>query len=185
MQHELVQRAQQGDREAFGALVHGTIARLYASARLILRDADRAEDAVQDALIEAWRDIRGLRDPDRLDAWLHRLLVRSCYRAAKKERRRQITEIPLAFDHDGPVSDGLDSIGIRDQLERAFARLPADHRTILVLAYYADLSLADVSVALGIPLGTTKSRLSRATGALRAALDADERAASLATGRTA
>ena len=185
MRNELVQRAQQGDHEAFGALVHGVIARLYATARLILRDSDRAEDAVQDALIEAWRDIRGLRDPDRLDAWLHRLLVRSCYRAAKRDRRRQIVEIPLAFDHDTPVPDGLASIGIRDQLERAFARLPSDHRTILVLAYYADLSLADVSVALGIPLGTTKSRLHRATDALRAALAADERAAASPTGRTA
>jgi RNA polymerase sigma-70 factor (ECF subfamily) len=185
MQDELVRRAQQGDHEAFGALVHGALARLYATARLILRDADRAEDAVQDALIEAWRDIRGLRDPDRLDAWLHRLLVRSCYRAAKRDRTRQVVEIPLAFDHDAPVGDGFASIGVRDELERAFGRLPADHRTILVLAYYADLSLADVSVALGIPLGTTKSRLHRATDALRAALAADERAAATLTGRIA
>lgn len=84
MDHELVRRAQQGDREAFGALVHDAIARLYASARLIVRDVELAEDVVQDALIEAWRDIKGLRDPDRLDAWLHRLLVR----AATGPRRR-------------------------------------------------------------------------------------------------
>jgi len=184
MRLELVRRAQEGDHEAFGALVHGVIARLYATATLILRDPDRAEDAVQDALIQAWRDIRGLRDPDRLDAWLHRLLVRSCYRAARRHHRRRVVEIPLAFDHDTPVPDGLVSIGVRDQLERAFARLPTDHRTILVLAYYADLSLADVSVALGIPLGTTKSRLHRATDALRAALAADERSGAQ-TGRTA
>jgi RNA polymerase sigma-70 factor (ECF subfamily) len=177
MQHDLVQRAQQGDREAFGALVHASIARLYASARLIVRDADLAEDAVQDALVEAWRDVRGLRDPDRLDAWLHRLLVRSCHRAARKDRGRRVAEIPIAFDHDAPVPDGLEAIGMRDQLERAFARLPVDHRTVLVLTYYADLSLADVAIALGIPLGTTKSRLNRAMSALRASLDADERAA--------
>jgi RNA polymerase sigma-70 factor (ECF subfamily) len=82
------------------------------------------------------------------------------------------------------VPDGLVSIGVRDQLERAFARLPTDHRTILVLAYYADLPLADVSVALDIPLGTAKSRLHRATEALRAALAADERSGTQ-TGRTA
>jgi hypothetical protein len=80
---------------------------MYALARLILRDADRAQDAVQDALIEAWRDLPGLRDPDRLDAWLHGLLVRSCYRLAERERRRRIIEIPLAFDHDRPTLDGL------------------------------------------------------------------------------
>jgi RNA polymerase sigma-70 factor (ECF subfamily) len=185
MQNELVRRAQQGDHEAFGTLVHGVISRLYATSRLILRDADRAEDAVQDALVEAWRDIRGLRDPDRLDAWLHRLLVRACYRAASRDRRRRVVEIPLAFDHDAPVADGLASIGLRDQLERAFDRLSTEHRTILVLAYFADLSLADTAAVLGIPVGTAKSRLHRATEALRAALAADERAASPAIGRIA
>jgi len=184
MQQELVRRAQQGDRDAFGTLVRGAIGRLYASARLIVRDAELAEDAVQDALIEAWRDIPGLRDPDRLDAWLHRLLVRSCYRTLRSSRRRHVTEIPLAFDHDVASPDGLEVIGTRDQLERAFARLPVDHRAVLVLTYYADLSLVDVSAALGIPIGTTKSRLNRATSAVRAALDADERAM-VAAGRTA
>lgn len=185
MQHDLVQRAQRGDREAFGTLVHDAIARLYSTSRLILGDADRAEDAVQDALIEAWRDLRGLKDPDRLDAWLHRLLVRSCFRMAKRDRKRTVMEIPLAFDHDGATHDGITDIGVRDELERAFTRLAAEHRTILVLTYYADLSLADVSVALDIPLGTTKSRLHRATQALRAALAADERAGALLTGRIA
>jgi RNA polymerase sigma-70 factor (ECF subfamily) len=184
MQDELVRRAQQGDREAFGALVHACIARLHASARLIVRDAELAEDAVQDALVEAWRDIRGLRDPDRLDAWLHRLLVRSCYRAAGKSRRRLVAEIPLAFDHDAPAPDTNERVGARDELERAFARIAVDHRTILVLAYYADLSLGDISLALGIPVGTTKSRLSRATSAVRAVLEADERA-SQRTGKIA
>ena len=185
MQRELVLRAQQGDREAFGGLVRASIARLYASARLILRDGDRAEDAVQDALIEAWRDIRGLRDPDRLDAWLHRLLVRACYRAATRERQRRVTEIPLRFDHDALAPDGLATFALRDQLDAAFERLPADHRAVLVLAYYADLSLDDVAIALSIPIGTAKSRLHRATNALRAALAADERAAELSTGRIA
>lgn len=185
MQHDLVRRAQQGDHEAFAAMVHEVIGRLYATAHLIVRDPDRAEDAVQDALVAAWRDLRGLRDPDRLDAWLHRLLVRSCIRAVKRERGRDIVEIPLTFDHDAQAPDGLASLGLRDQLERAFSRLATDHRTILVLAYYADLSLADVSIALGIPVGTTKSRLHRATDSLKAALAADERAETLEAGRIA
>jgi RNA polymerase sigma-70 factor, ECF subfamily len=185
MHHELVRRAQNGDREAFGVVVREVIARLYASARLILRDPDRAQDAVQEALIEAWRDIPGLRDPDRLEAWLHRLLVRSCYRLAKRDRSRRIIEIPLAFDHDPSARDGLEGVGVRDELDRALARLSPDQRTILVLTYYADLSLADVSAALGIPIGTAKSRLHRAANALRAALAADQRAVALTTGRIA
>jgi RNA polymerase sigma-70 factor (ECF subfamily) len=185
MHHELVRRAQDGDREAFGVLVQNVIARLYASARLILRDADRAQDAVQDALIEAWRDLPGLRDPDRLDAWLHRLLVRSCYRLARRDRRRQVIEIPLTFDHDAPSFDRLEGVGLRDELDRALARLSPEQRTILVLAYYADLSLADVSAALGIPIGTTKSRVRRAADALRAALAADQRTTALTSGRIA
>ena len=181
MQHDLVRRAQQGDRDAFGALVHGVIARLYASARLIVRDSEIAQDAVQDALVEAWRDIRGLRDPDRLDAWLHRLLVRACHRAARKVRGRAVAEVAWLSDHDASVADESATIDARDELERAFARIQADHRTVLVLVYYADLSLADAAVALGIPLGTMKSRLSRAMAALRAAVDADARLG-LATG---
>jgi RNA polymerase sigma-70 factor (ECF subfamily) len=143
-----------------------------------------AEDAVQDALIEAWRDLRGLRDPDRLDAWLHRLLVRACQRAARSERRKRMAEVPLAFDHDAPAPNDLDPVVVRSDLDRAFARVAADHRTILVLAYYADLPIADVATALDIPIGTVKSRLSRATNAFRAAIAADERAATQ-PGRTA
>lgn len=172
---ELVERARRGDRAAFGTLIRGRIPRLSATASLILRDGERAEDAVQDALVEAWRDIRGLRDSDRLDAWLHRLVVRACYRASRRDRRRRTVELPLAYDHDAPAPEGLEAVETREALERAFARVPLDQRTILVLAYYADLPLTDVAAALDVPLGTVKSRLSRATGAFRAALAADDR----------
>ena len=181
---ELADRARHGDRTAFGTLIRGRIPRLYATASLILRDAEQAQDAVQDALVEAWRDIRGLRDPERLDAWLHRLVVRACYRASRRDRRRRMVELPLAYDHDAPAPEGVDHVVTRDALERAFARIPIDQRTILVLAYYADLSLADVAVALDLPLGTAKSRLHRATGAFRAALAADDRSPTPPTGRT-
>ncbi len=80
MQRELVERARSGDREAFSALAAASISRLYAVANLILRDGDRAQDAVQEALVSAWRDVRALRDPDAWDAWLNRLTVRACYR---------------------------------------------------------------------------------------------------------
>jgi RNA polymerase sigma factor (sigma-70 family) len=185
MQSDIVVRAQQGDREAFSVLAHGAGGRLYATACLILRNPHLAEDAVQDALIEAWRDIRGLRDPDRLDAWLHRLLVRACQRQARRERRRRIVETELPSWDGGRTNDATLALADRDEIERAFRRLTPDQRTILVLVYFADMPLADVSVVLGIPLGTTKSRLHRATHALRASLAADDRVAGLPDGQVA
>jgi len=93
----LVVRAQAGDHEAFSALAAGSVSRLLAAARLILRDEDRAQDAVQEAMVDAWLDVRGLRDPDRWDAWVRRLLLRGCYRAAKRERNRRVVEVPRAL----------------------------------------------------------------------------------------
>ena len=186
MQAELVARAQLGDREAFSILAHGASARLYATARLILRHPDRAEDALQDALIEAWRDIRGLRDPDRLDAWLHRVLVRSCHRQLRRDRAlRHLAEITVPELELGQTIDTRGRLADRDEIERAFRRLSDEQRTILALVYYADLALADVAIALDIPLGTVKSRLNRATAALRAALAAEARAPQLVDGQLA
>jgi RNA polymerase sigma-70 factor (ECF subfamily) len=142
---------------------------------LILRDDAQAEDAVQDALLQAWLDLRGLRDPDRFDAWLHRLLVRACYRAARRRRDREIVEIKAASTADPVTSDSQRAAAVRDQLERGFVRLSAEQRAVLVIHHYLGLSLVESAEALGIPLGTMQSRLSRATQAMRAALEADER----------
>lgn len=177
--HELVVRAQRGDVDAFSALTVGRTGRLYATARLILRDDDRAADAVQDALFEAWRNLRALRDPDRFDAWLHRVLVHSCYRAAKRDRARVVAEIRVAQDGD-TTADTQRAVAQRDQLERAFRRLTTDQRTVLVLRHYVGLTLVEAADAMGVPLGTFQSRLNRATQAMRASLEADERAADLA-----
>jgi RNA polymerase sigma-70 factor (ECF subfamily) len=126
-----------------------------------------------------------LRDPDRLDAWLHRLLVRSCYRIAKRERRRQVAEIPLGPAHEPPNQDGSRLVADRDEIERAFRRLSQDHRTVLTLVYFADLTMVDAAAALGVPVGTTKSRLHHAMNALRAALAADERVVNVLDGQPA
>ena len=174
MDRELVIRAREGDHDAFAQLAAGSIGRLNAIARLILRDYARAEDAVQDAFVDAWRDLRGLRDPDRFDAWLNRLLVRSCQNARRLDRRRTLAELPLGAE--GPaVGDTQASVEISDLLERGLSRLTIDQRTVLVLSFYLDLSLADAAAMLGIPLGTMKSRLNRAITALRATIDASER----------
>jgi RNA polymerase sigma-70 factor, ECF subfamily len=175
MRHESVRRAQEGDHEAFAAIVRDALPRLYGTARLIVRDPSLAEESVQEALLEAWRDLRGLRDVDRLDAWLHRILVRTCFRSARRYRQRAVREIPLDPGFDAVSTDAAPPVADRDSLERAFHRLTRDERTVLALVYFADMTLADASVSMGIPLGTTKSRLHHALKALRAALAADDR----------
>jgi RNA polymerase sigma-70 factor, ECF subfamily len=171
---DLVVRAREGDHEAFAQLVARSIGRLNALARLILNDYARAEDAVQDAFVDAWRDLRGLRDPDRFDAWLNRILIRSCQNARRRERRRTTIELPLATE--GPASsDAQARVADADLLERGLRRLTFEQRSVLVLTYYLDLPQAEAAATIGIPLGTMKSRLSRAIDALRAELAADER----------
>jgi RNA polymerase sigma-70 factor (ECF subfamily) len=174
MQRDLVVRAMAHDHEAFSELVRLHIDKLYAIARLILFDADRAQDATQETLILAWRDIAALRDPDRFEAWLRRLLVNACYREAKRVRKRWTMEKDvLRVDLGTPDMSGF--VADRDELERGFQRLDPDQRILLVLHYYVGLPLQDTADALGLPIGTVKSRLHRATHALRARLDADSR----------
>jgi RNA polymerase sigma-70 factor, ECF subfamily len=172
---DLVIRARGGDRDAFTELVSRSIGRLTAVARMILRDEYAAQDAVQETFIEAWRSLPGLREPDRFEAWLRRLLIRACFKGVRRTRRVDATEIRLTPADEPPVSGGERDFAIHDQLERGLARLPAEQRAVVVLVYYLDLPLADAAQAIGIPLGTTKSRLNRATQALRAALEADDR----------
>ena len=174
MDRDLVLAAQRGDEAAFVDLVRLRADRLYAIAYRVLRDVDRAEDAVQDALVIAWRDLRGLRDPDRFDAWSHRLLVRICIDQASRERRRaaNLRVLPI----DGPVApDDTLTMADRDQLERGFRRLSPEQRTILVLHHYEGYAPSEIAELLGIPPGTARSRLHHAHRAMRAALDADAR----------
>jgi RNA polymerase sigma-70 factor (ECF subfamily) len=170
-----VVRAQRGDVEAYSTLTAGRVDRLYSTARLIVGNDDRAADAVQDALLNAWLDLRALRDPDRFDAWLRRVLVRTCYAAAKRHRVRTVTEVDLSSIGEPTTADSQVAIGTHDQLDRAFSRLSTDHRAVVVLVHYLGLSLAEAADALGVPLGTVQSRLSRATQAMRGVLEADER----------
>lgn len=185
MQTELVDRARRGDREAFSVLAAGAVDRLYATARLILRDAELAEDATQDALINAWRNLPSLRDVERFDAWLHRLLVRSCSDLGRHRRRwrAQIAILP----REPAAADGVTDLADRDLIERGLVRLTDAQRTVLVLTFYAGLSPTEIAAALEVPVGTVKSRLHYAIAALRAAIAADERlpVAAAREGRTA
>ena len=180
---DLVEAARHGDQGAFMDLVRSRGGRLFAIAHRILRDVDLAEDALQDALVIAWRDLRGLRDPDRFDAWLQRLLINVCIAQATRERRRtaNLRVLPI----DGPAGpDDLLSVADRDLLERGFRRLPPEQRAILVLHHYLGYAPSEIAETLGIPAGTARSRLHHAHRAMRAALEADARTVAIG-GRSA
>jgi RNA polymerase sigma-70 factor (ECF subfamily) len=170
-QRGLVERARGGDHDAFALLTGLSIARLDAAARLILRDPDLARDAVQDGYLRAWKGLPALRDPDRWDAWLRSLVVRSCFDILRHRRRRPL-EVELTASHDRSVGDMTGLVADRDLLDAALRCLSAEQRAVIVLHYYLGLPLPDVAAALGIPTGTAKSRLHRSLALMRAAVDA-------------
>jgi RNA polymerase sigma-70 factor (ECF subfamily) len=169
---EHLARAKAGDRDAFDIVASTVVDRLYTIARLIVRDADLAEDAVQEALVRCWRDLPKLRDDTRFDTWIRRLLMNAISDEFRRAGRRR-TAISLLRPESAP--DPADDIATREQLARGFERLTIDHRKALVLRLYLGLSLEDVATTLGIPVGTAKSRLHYAIEAMRVALEADAR----------
>jgi RNA polymerase sigma factor (sigma-70 family) len=174
MDRDLVVRARGGDRDAFARLAAAAITRLDAVARMITGDPERAKDAVQETLARAWRDLPALRDPDRFEAWLRRLLVRACVDELRRARRPLI-EVELTELNHPRVTDPSLALADRDALEHAFRRLDPVQRSLVVMYYYLDLPLLEVAEALSLPVGTAKSRLFRARETLRAALEADAR----------
>jgi RNA polymerase sigma-70 factor (ECF subfamily) len=170
MDPQLVNQAQEGDEAAFAAVARAIGGRLHAVALRILREPSLADDAMQQALLDIWRKLPTLREVAKFEAWAYRLLVNACADEARKKRRAlpdmPIVREPAAADHSGSVGD-------RDQLERAFARLSIDHRAVVVLHHYLDLTIEDTADALGISTGTAKSRLHRAMAKLRVALAPD------------
>ena len=172
-QRGLVERARDGDHDAFTAIIDLTLARLDAAARLILRDPELARDAVQEALIRAWRDLRSLRDPDRFDAWLHRLTVNACLDIARRRQRRPIEVEIKQIDLPVP-SDMSSDVTNRRVLDEALRHLDPPHRAVVVLHYYLGMPVPDVAKAMGIPVGTAKSRLHYAVASMRADLRGDD-----------
>jgi RNA polymerase sigma-70 factor (ECF subfamily) len=170
----LVLAARSGDEEAFASLARGSADRLFAIAHRILRDVDLADDAVQQTLIKAWQELPGLREAQRFEAWLHRILVHVCYAEARRARRWSVNVRVMPVDGPATRDTTLDVI-VRDTLDRGFRRLPPEQRAIFVFHHYLGLTLGEIADTLGVPLGTVKSRLHYATNALRAALEADAR----------
>ena len=172
-QRDLVERAKRGDHDAFAALAGPAVARLDAAARLILRDPELARDGVQDGYIRAWRTLPALRDPDRFDAWLRRLIVHACIDIMRRRRHRAI-EVDLTPIDVATGGDFTSTIADRDQVDEALKHLDPDWRAVVVLHYFLGMPLPEVAASLGIPLGTAKSRLHRSLGAMRASIAIDE-----------
>ena len=184
MDQDLVSRAKQGDKDAFTSLVLRYGDRLYSVAYRILRDTSRAEDAVQQAFLTAWRELRRLRDDDRLEAWLYRLLVNACYAEIRHTRRWQPGLRVITDQEIGPSTDDAQvSVALRDELERAFRRLSGEQRAVLAMHHYLGLSGEEIARTLGLSPGTVRSRLHYARQQMRAAIEADSRLA--ATGELA
>ncbi len=182
MNDEIVRRAQAGDHAAFTMIVDASIDRMFAVATLIARDRTIAEDAVQDAMIRAWRDLPSLRDPSRIAAWITRLTVNATYDLLRHRRRldevRPTVDTQTASDDAGRTVDRL-------LLSWAFGRLPVEQRAVVVLHYYVGLSLDEVSGALAIPAGTVRSRLHAALVSMRRRIADDRGATSVPTPREA
>ena len=172
MDRDLVEQAQRGDREAFAILARSHGDRLMQIAQRILRDVGRAEDAVQQTLVIAWRELPGLRDPDRFEAWLHRLTVNACLDLARRRRRRPI-EVELDPIDSPATSDVSAALADRELVNGALLRLDPDHRAVVAMHYLLDMPLPEVAAALRIPPGTAKSRLHYALAAMRRSVTAE------------
>ena len=174
MDQDLVVRVQQGDQRAFEALATADYPRLHRVAYSVLGDPALAEDATQQALLDIWRNLRRLRDPAKYEAWSYRLLVRACYAEAKRQPKWSTSDElppaqePRAVDAYGVVAD-------RDQLERGLRTLSMDHRVVLALRHLLGMTPEEVAATLGISRWAVYKRLSAATDAMRATLEADDR----------
>jgi RNA polymerase sigma-70 factor (ECF subfamily) len=156
---------------AFAALSDAALRRTYVLAGYLLGNASDAEDATQEAMARAWRARGTLRDTASFDAWLDRILVNTCRDRLRRRRVVQIVDLEASLEIEGhdPFRDFL----ARDELEAALEVLTADQRVVVVLRFWQDLSLEQISERLDWPLGTVKSRLHHAVAAMRKRLERD------------
>jgi RNA polymerase sigma-70 factor (ECF subfamily) len=174
MDCELVDRARSGDREAFAEIVETTFDRSFEIARRILGESYLAQDATQQAMLSIWRDLPKLRDVARYDAWARRILVHACY-AESAKARRTIPGLADTLPQAPVIADVASAVIDRDLLERTFAHIKVEQRTILVLRYYLDQTQEEIAATLDLPVGTVKSRIHHALRAMRAAIESESR----------
>ena len=173
----VIDRARNGDRDAFELIVRARMDAVYRLSFAILGDEPDAHDAAQETFVAAWRQIQRLREPERFDAWLQRIAVNAARQTIRASRRRHVREIPSSTvvalaDRAAPApGPERDDAAI---LDAALRTLPVEGRAILVLHHLEGRPLAEVADILAIPVGTAKSRMSAARRALAAAIAAEE-----------
>lgn len=158
----------------FRDLLVRQLAPSFRLAALLLGSESDADDAVQEATVAAWRHFGELHNGERIDAWFQRIVVNKCRDRLRRRRSLPTLELPDDYRAD-PLADGLAAIPERDALRRCLGALRPEHRTVVVLRYFADLSLDEIAERTGERPGTVRSRLHYALGALRAAYEAAER----------
>jgi len=180
MERALVEKARSGDRAAFDNLVRSRIDAVYRTSLAILGDTADAADATQETFVSAWCARGSLRDPDRFDAWLGRINVNACRQSLRRRGRKKVREIRLPEpDQDREPASTRAALDDRtadaDAFDRAFGRLSAGDRAVLVLHHLQERPVSEIATALGAPEGTVKSRLHRARAALESALAKESR----------
>jgi RNA polymerase sigma-70 factor (ECF subfamily) len=169
----IVDRARDGDFAAYEQLARATADRLYPVAWRILRDRDRADDAVQKTLVAIWRELPRLRDSAAFASWSYRIVVRFCTQELRSSHPydKDVYELDIG----SRPTEGTTMVARRDELARGFQRLSPEHRAVVVLVYYEGLTMDEAAAVLDIAPGTVASRLHYALRTLRAALEADAR----------
>ena len=171
----LVDRAARGDERAFDQLVTPTLPRLLRIASAVLGNGGDAYDALQDSLAIAWRELPNLREADRFDAWVARILVNECRRYIRKAvKTRRIEDAYVQSSTVGLNDEPEPRVAALDRLERAFERLDARQRSLLVLHHLEGLPVSVIATAMEIPPGTVKSQLFAARESLKLALEKEE-----------
>lgn len=172
----LIERSAAGDREAFDALIRPRLGAMFHTALGILRHEADARDVVQEACLGAWRALCRLKDPERFDAWLTRILVNGCRDRLRARSRTRVSEIHFAIAGDGtsqPPTQASMAAEVDESraIRRAFERLRPDQRVLLALHHADGRPIQEIARVLDLPEGTVKWRLHAARQALAAALE--------------
>ena len=170
----VIDRARNGDLDAFESIVRARMDAVYRLTSAILGDQADARDAAQETFVAAWHELPRLREPEKFEAWLQRVAVNESRMTLRARARRRVREIPssevAALATHAPLNDRSDA----SLLDAAMLELPIEQRALLVLHHLEGRPLAEIAGLLEIPIGTAKSRLFHARRALETALRAEE-----------